>query len=290
MIRSSHQRGLRGGRVALYLALVVLALAFAAPLFVMIATSFKTMAEIRQGSIFSLPGRIDLSAWVEAWSHACTGAYCNGLKPGFITSFEIVVPAVLGSVFLAAINGFALARWSLPHANKIAAVLLMGAFVPYQAMLYPIVHTMGLFDLYGTIGGLVIIHILLGQPILTMIFRTFYASLPHEIVQAARIDGAGFFRIFFQIILPLSPSILVVGAIMQTTAIWNDYLFGLVLGGTGNTPVTVLLNNIVNTETGEARYNVNMAATLLAGLPPLAVYFLSGRYFVRGIAAGAVKG
>jgi len=283
-------RRVAGSRIPLYLALIALALAFAAPLFVMIATSFKTMEEIRQGSIFSLPRRIDLTAWSAAWSSACTGAYCTGLKPGFVTSFQIVVPAVLGSVFLAAVNGFALARWSVPHAEKIAAVLLLGAFVPYQAMLYPIVHTLGLVDLYGTIAGLILVHILLGQPLLTMIFRTFYASLPHEIVQAARIDGAGFFRIFFQVILPLSPSILVVAAIMQTTAIWNDYLFGLVLGGTGNTPVTVLLNNIVNTETGEARYNVNMAATLLAGLPPLAVYFLSGRYFVRGIAAGAVKG
>lgn len=166
----------------------------------------------------------------------------------------------------------------------------MGAFIPYQVMIYPIVILLREIGIYGSLAGLVLVHAIFGMPIMTLLFRNYFASVPEELFKAARVDGAGFWAIYFKIMLPMALPIFVVAIILQTTGIWNDFLFGVVYTRPDTYPMTVQLNNIVNSVQGVKEYNVNMAATILTGLVPLIVYFVSGRLFVRGIAAGAVKG
>jgi glucose/mannose transport system permease protein len=279
-----------GGRAGLYALLILAAAFFAIPLLIVLSTSLKGMDEIRQGSIFALPMAPTFEPWAKAWMSACTGLFCDGLHVGFWNSVRILVPSVILSVLAGSLNGYALAQWRFRYADLILTALMLGAFIPYQVILYPLVKVFSTIGLYGTLPGIVLIHVVFGLPVMTLIFRNFYAGLPEELVKAARVDGAGFFRIFFQIMLPMSANILIVAVILQVTGIWNDYLLGLIFAGRENLPMTVQLNNIVNTTTGTVEYNVNMAATILTALPPLLVYFVSGRYFVRGIASGAVKG
>ena len=203
---------------------------------------------------------------------------------------RITVPSVIISIAIASVNGYALSYWRFKGANIFFAILIFGAFIPYQVMLYPIVIMLRTIGLYGTLTGLVIVHTIFGMPILTLLFRNYFASLPEELFKAARVDGAGFWGIYFKIMLPMSLPIFVVAIILQVTGIWNDFLFGVVFAGRDNYPMTVQLNNIVNSIQGVKEYNVNMAATILTGPVPLFIYFISGRLFVRGIAAGAVKG
>lgn len=286
----SQRRFLSPGRIGLYAFLIISALYFAVPLYVMVVTSLKTMDEIRQGDLLALPNALDFSAWVRAWSSACTGLTCEGIQVGFWNSIRILVPSLVLSIFLSALTGYALAMWRIPRAGLILGLLMVGGFIPYQVVLYPLVQIVSNMGLYSSLPGIVLIHIVFGLPILTLIFRNYYASMPPELIRAARVDGGGFFTIFFRIALPMSKSILVVALILQMTGIWNDFLLGLIFAGRENLPMTVQLNNLVNTTFGEREYNVNMAATMLTAIPPLVVYFLSGRYFVRGIMAGAVKG
>lgn len=284
------RRWLSPGRLGLYAFLLSAAAFFALPLLIVVTTSLKTMDEVRQGTIFTPPHGLDFAAWGKAWWSACTGLNCTGLHVGFLNSAKILVPSVIASIALSAVNGYALAQWRFRGADLILTMLMLGAFIPYQVILYPLVKILAAVGLYGSLPGIILIHILFGLPVLTLIFRNFYASLPVELLKAARIDGAGFFRIFLQIMLPMSTNILIVALILQVTGIWNDYLLGLIFAGPANLPMTVQLNNIVSTTMGTVEYNVDMAATLLTAVPPLLVYFVSGRYFVRGIASGAVKG
>src|SRR5262249_1332155 len=235
-------------------------------------------------------GHGDLSAWFSAWSNACTGLTCEGIGVGFGNSVRITVLSVVISVSAGAVNGYALSFWRAPGAKLLFGLLMLGAFIPFQIFLYPLVRGFSALGLYNSLAGIVLIHVLFGLPLVTLLFRNYYAAIPVELFKAARVDGAGFWRIFFDVVLPMSPPILVVAPIFQTTGIWNDFLLGLVFAGRDNLPMTVELNNIVNTTTGERLYNVNMAATVLAAAVPLVIYFVSGRWFVRGIAAGAVKG
>lgn len=278
------------GRIGLYLFLIGAAVFFAIPLLIVVMTSLKPMDEIRAGSIFAWPMSPGFGAWAKAWTSACTGLACEGIQVGFWNSFRILIPSVTLSVMAGALNGYALAQWKPPGADALLTALMLGAFIPYQVILYPMVKIMSNVGLYNSLPGIVAIHIIFGLPLMTLIFRNFYAGLPDELLKAARVDGAGFWRIFWEIMLPLSVNILVVAVILQVTGIWNDYLLGLIFAGRENAPMTVQLNLIVNTQMGEQEHNVNMAATLLTALPPLLVYFASGRYFVRGITAGAVKG
>lgn len=272
-------------------AFVVLSLLFfLAPIYVMVVTSLKTMPEIRDGQIFALPRAVSLEAWSEAWSRACSGLKCEGLSGGFWNSVRITVPSVVVSVLLGAVNGYALAFWRVRRAEILFALLLVGAFIPYQLFIYPLSLGFARIGIGNSLIGVVAVHVIFGLPITTLVFRNFYSGLPGELLKAARVDGAGFWRIFISIILPMSTPILVVATILQATGIWNDYLFSLVFAGQDNQPMTVQLNAMVNTRLGERPYNVHMAATMLTALVPLAIYLLSGRWFVRGIAAGAVKG
>ncbi|TKT82734.1 carbohydrate ABC transporter permease [Aquamicrobium sp. LC103] len=276
--------------ILIYGTLFVVALYYLLPLYVMIVTSLKGMPEIRLGNIFSPPIEITFEPWVKAWSQACTGLNCDGLSRGFWNSVRITVPSVILSIAIASVNGYALANWKFKGADIFFTILIFGAFIPYQVMLYPIVILLREIGFYGTLTGLVMVHTVFGMPILTLLFRNYFSSLPEELFKAARVDGAGFWGIYFRIMLPMSLPIFVVAVIIQITGIWNDFLFGVVYTRPDVYPMTVQLNNIVNSVQGVKEYNVNMAATLITGLVPLVVYFISGKLFVRGIAAGAVKG
>ena len=276
--------------IMLYGTLVVAALYYLLPLYVMVVTSLKGMPEIRLGNIFSPPMEITFEPWVKAWATACTGLNCDGLSRGFWNSVRITVPSVFLSIAIASVNGYALANWRFKGAETFFIILIFGAFIPYQVMLYPIVIMLREIGLYGSLTGLIIVHSIFGMPILTLLFRNYFASLPEELFKAARVDGAGFWGIYFRIMLPMSLPIFVVAVILQVTGIWNDFLFGVVYTRPDTYPMTVQLNNIVNSTQGVKEYNVNMAATPITGLVPLVIYFISGKLFVRGIAAGAVKG
>ncbi len=283
-------RRLTPGRVGLYAFLVITALFFLAPLYVMLVTSLKPMAEIRDGNILSLPSAPSLDAWVQAWSSACTGLRCDGIQVGFWNSVRILVPSVVASIAVGSLTGYALSFWRPRGASILFAMLMIVAFIPYQVFVYPLVRVFALAGIGNSLLAVVLVHTIFGLPTMTLLFRNHFAALPLELFKAARVDGAGFWRIFGQIMLPMAVPIGVVAVILQVTGIWNDFLLGLVFAGRANLPMTVQLNNIVNTTQGERLYNVDMAATLLTALLPLAVYFVSGRWFVRGIAAGAVKG
>ncbi len=283
-------RRLSPANIVLYGTLIVVSLYYLLPLYVMIATSLKGMPEIRLGNIFSPPMEITFAPWVKAWSEACTGINCDGLSRGFWNSVQILVPSTLLSILIASISGYALANWRFKGSELFFTVLIIGAFIPYQTMIYPLVILLREIGLMGSLYGLVLVHTVFGMPILTLLFRNYFASLPLELFKAARVDGAGFWGIYLRILVPMSLPIFVVAVILQVTGIWNDFLFGVIYTKPATYPMTVQLNNIVNSVQGVKEYNVNMAATLLTGLLPLLIYFVSGKLFVRGIAAGAVKG
>jgi glucose/mannose transport system permease protein len=278
------------GRIVVYSLLVLFALYYLMPLFVMVTTSIKTLDEIRSGNLLSLPTSITLGAWVKAWGTACTGVDCTGLKGNFLNSVRFVVPAVLISTLIGAFNGYVLTMWRFRGSDLIFGALLVGCFIPFQVVLLPMAQTLGYIGIAQSIPGLIFVHVVYGLAFTTLFFRNFYVSVPAELTKAARIDGAGFFTIFWRIILPLSPPIIVVCVIWQFTQIWNDFLFGVVFSSGSSQPITVALNNLVNTTTGVKEYNVDMAAAIIAGLPTLFVYIVAGKYFLRGLTAGAVKG
>jgi glucose/mannose transport system permease protein len=283
-------RHLTIGRIGVYAFLVTAALFFLLPLWIMVVTSLKPMEEIRLGNILALPAAMTFDAWIKAWSSACTGLDCNGISVGFWNSVRILIPSVILSIIAGAINGYALSFWRVKGANVMFGILLLGAFIPYQVFLYPLVRIFSMTGIYNSLTCIVLVHVIFGLPTMTLLFRNYYAGLPLELFKAARIDGGGFWSILIHVILPMSTPIIVVATILQVTGIWNDFIFGLTFAGRQNLPMTVQLNNIVNSTQGERAYNVDMAATMLAALVPLVVYFVSGRWFVRGIAAGAVKG
>jgi glucose/mannose transport system permease protein len=276
--------------IFLYGTLIMVSMYYLLPLYVMIVTSLKGMPEIRLGNVFGPPMDITFEPWVRAWSEACTGINCDGLSRGFGNSIRILIPSVLLSIAIASVNGYALSNWKFKGSEVFFTILIIGAFIPYQTMLYPIVIMLREMGLMGSIWGLVLVHTVFGMPILTLLFRNYFSSIPEELFKAARVDGAGFWQIYFQIMVPMALPIFVVAIILQVTGIWNDFLFGVIYTKPATYPMTVQLNNIVNSVQGVKEYNVNMAATLLTGLVPLVIYFASGKLFVRGIAAGAVKG
>ena len=276
--------------IIVYGTLLIISIYYLLPLWVMVMTSLKGMPEIRMGNILSPPLEVTFEPWVKAWSYACTGINCDGLSRGFWNSVQILIPSLILSISVASVNGYALANWKFKGSEVFFTILIFGAFIPYQIMIYPIVILLREIGLMGSTAGLVLVHTIFGMPILTLLFRNHFAAIPEELFKAARVDGAGFWGIYFKVLLPMSIPIFVVAMILQVTGIWNDFLFGVIYTKPATYPMTVQLNNIVNSVQGVKEYNVNMAATLLTGLVPLAIYFVSGKLFVRGIAAGAVKG
>ena len=284
------RRAFTPARIGIYVFLLTAALFFLLPLYVMLVTSVKPMDEIGLGNIFALPVKMTLAPWSEAWSGACTGESCEGIRAGFWNSVAITVPSTILPILVGALNGYALSFWKPRGSSLLFGALMLGAFIPGQVMMYPLVRMAAGLGIFGSLPGIVLVHLVFGMPFMTLLFRNYYAAIPQELFHAARIDGGGFWRIFAQLMLPMSLPIVVVAAIIQVTGVWNDYILGLVFAGRDFMPMTVQLNNVINTTTGTRLYNVNMAATILTSLVPLAIYFISGRWFVRGIAAGAVKG
>ncbi|MCB4367024.1 carbohydrate ABC transporter permease [Hydrogenophaga taeniospiralis] len=278
------------GRVIVYGVLLVAALFFLAPLYVMIVTSFKDADQIRSGNLLSLPTGLNFESWQLAWSTACTGVDCRGLQPYFWNSVAMAVPAVLISTAWGAINGYVLSMWKFKGSDVLFGFMLFGVFMPFQVVLLPMSQVLGYLGLSSSIGGLVLVHCLAGVAGTTLFFRNYYTAIPRELVNAARIDGAGFWRIFWRIVVPMSTPIMMVTLIWQFTNIWNDFLFGVAFSGADSKPITVGLNNMANTTSSVKSYNVDMAAAIIAGLPTMLVYVLAGQYFLKGLTAGAVKG
>lgn len=277
-------------RLLLFAILGLFALYYLMPLFVMIATALKPLEEIRTGTLISLPQEPTLEPALRAWDSACVGVRCEGLKPYVWNSMAMVIPAVIISTFLGAINGYALTKWRFRGSDLIFGLMLFGAFIPFQVVLLPMARTLGILGMAGTVPGLVLVHTIYGLAFTTLFFRNFFVGVSDGIVQAAKIDGAGFFGIFFRLMLPMAPPAIVVTVIWQFTQIWNDFLFGVAFTVGDSNPVTVALNNLVASSTGVKEYNVDMAAAIIAAVPTLIVYVFAGKYFIRGLAAGAVKG
>lgn len=277
-------------RLLLFVVLGLFVLYYLMPLIVMIMTAVKPLEEIRTGTLLSLPRDITFEPALRAWDSACVGVRCEGLKPYVWNSLAMAIPAVAISTLLGAINGYALTKWRFRGADLIFGLMLFGAFIPFQVVLLPMARTLGILGLAGTVPGLVLVHTVYGLAFTTLFFRGFFIGVSDGIVQAAKIDGAGFFGIFFRIVLPMAPPAIVVTVIWQFTQIWNDFLFGIAFTVGDSNPVTVALNNLVASSTGVKEYNVDMAAAIIAAIPTLIVYVFAGKYFIRGLSAGAVKG
>ena len=288
--RLAQGNKLTPARILLYVVLVLFAIYYLLPLYVMLVNSFKPLEEIRGGDMLALPQTWTLAPWSSAWSTAQIGVQATGLKPYFMNSIAMVIPAVLLSTILGALNGYVLTKRRFRGDGVVFGLLLLSCFIPFQIVLIPMARMLGILGLAGTTSGLVLVHLVYGLGFTTLFFRNYYAAFPTELVRAAQIDGAGFFRIFSRILLPSSGPIIVVSVIWQFTNIWNDFLFGASFADVDSVPMTVALNNLVSSSTGVKEYNVHFAGAVLAALPTLVVYVVSGRYFVRGLMAGAVKG
>jgi glucose/mannose transport system permease protein len=286
----NNLRTSRFTRALIYAALLIFAVYYLLPLFVMLTNSLKTLDEIRTGNMLALPRSITIEPWLKAWDSAQIGVDPSGLKPYFMNSCMMVVPAVLISTMLGAINGYILTKWTFRGAGVMFGLMLFSCFIPFQIVLIPMARVLGLIGLAGTTSGLVLVHVVYGVGFTTLFFRNYYDAFPDELIRAALLDGAGFFRIFWRILLPSSGPIIVVTIIWQFTNIWNDFLFGASFADFDSQPITVALNNLVSSSTGVKEYNVHFAGAILAALPTLIVYIVSGRYFVRGLMAGSVKG
>jgi glucose/mannose transport system permease protein len=277
-------------RIVIYGLLLLFAIFYLLPLFVMITTSFKTLTEIQDGNMLALPKAPTIEPWLAAWGTTCVGLTCQGVKGFFGNSLMMVVPAVAISTMLGALNGYVLTKWRFPGHRIVFGLMLFACFIPFQAVLIPMAVILGMLGLAGTTSGLVLVHVIYGLGFTTLFFRNYYDLFPSELIRAAQIDGASFFQIFRRILLPSSGPIIVVTVIYQFTNIWNDFLFGASFASGDAAPMTVALNNLVSSSTGVKEYNVHMAAAMFAALPTLIVYVVAGRYLVRGLMAGAVKG
>lgn len=262
-----------------YIPLLLLAIFYLIPVYLMVMTGFKGGDEISIKEMWTLPKSFDFSNYKLAFEK---------LAPNLWNSLNVVLPAAILSSILGSLNGYILAKWKFKGADVIFPLLLFGMFIPYQSILIPLVQFMNSIGLYGSLPGLVLVHIIYGIPITTLTFRNYYASIPNELVEAAKIDGAGMLGIYWNILLPISIPSFVVVLIWQFTQAWNDFLFSVVLTSPQNWTVTVALNNISGGQI--VPWNLQMAASLLAALPTLLVYIFLGRYFLRGMMAGSLKG
>lgn len=277
-------------RALIYTALILFAVYYLLPLYVMLVNSLKPLEEIRQGGMLNLPKVWTVEPWLQAWSTAQIGVQPTGLRPFFLNSILMVVPAVAISAIIGALNGYVLTKWQFRGSNVFFGLLLLSCFIPFQIVLIPMARILGMIGLAGSLWGLILVHVVYGIGFTTLYFRNYYENFPTELVRAAQIDGASFFQIFYRILLPSSGPIIVVSVIWQFTNIWNDFLFGVAFSGADSKPITVGLNNMANTTSSVKSYNVDMAAALIAGAPTMLVYILAGQYFVKGLTAGAVKG
>ncbi len=286
----SPVRTARITRVFIYLFLLLFALFYLLPFGIMLINSVKPLSEITGGNMIALPREWTIQPWLSAWSTAQIGVQPTGLRPYFINSMMMAFPAVILSTMVGALNGYVLTKWRFRGDTIIFGLLLFSCFIPFQIVLIPMARILGILQMAGTTQGLIMVHFVYGIGFTTLYFRNYYAAFPTELVRAAQIDGAGFFQIFWRILLPSSGPIIAVSFIWQFTNIWNDFLFGASFASGGAAPMTVALNNLVNSSTGVREYNVHFAGAIMAAGPTLLVYIVAGRYFVRGLMSGSVKG
>ena len=276
-------------RLGVYLALTVFALYYLLPLAVVVMNSFRDLGDIARHGLLNFPASFSLAHWSVVWSSFCVSGGCAGIAPFFYNSLEIAIPATLISTAIGAVNGYVLSKWRFRGSEALFLLLTLGVFMPGQMVLLPWAITLGRLGLTNSIAGLVLIHCVQGISFTTLFCRNFYVNIPDELIRAARIDGAGFWRIFRRIVLPLSPPILIVTVIWQFTGVWNDFLFGVTFSSGAHQPITAALIGLATAGTSVHEYNVESAAVLIGALPPLLIYLLGGRYFVRGLTQGAVK-
>jgi glucose/mannose transport system permease protein len=271
--------GVKPVRILIYAVLIIFAVLFLIPVYMVLTTSFKSIDQVNITTMWNLPTGFTLESFVRAFER---------LRPNFVNSILLVVPATLLSAVLGSMNGYVLSKWAFRGANILFPLMLFGMFIPYQAILIPLVQFMQKIGMYGSLIGLIVVHVVYGLPITTLIFRNYYAEVPTEMLEAGAIDGAGFFGLYWHILLPISLPGFVVVIIWQFTQIWNEFLFGVTLTNTGSQPITVALQNLAGSQIVE--WNVQMAGAFLTALPTLLVYILLGRYFIRGLLAGSIKG
>jgi glucose/mannose transport system permease protein len=285
---AERPRRLRPGRILIYVVLIIFALFYLMPIYVLLITGMKSFTEVSLDRMWNLPQSLSFDSFRDAWFGNESTAI-NGLARNFMNSMLLTVPTTLISAMLGSMNGYVLAKWKFPGANVIFPLILFGMFIPYQSILIPLVQTMRSIHLYGTLPGLILVHVIYGIPITTLIFRNYYASVPSELVEAARIDGAGILGVYRHILFPISLPGFIVVMIWQFTAVWNEFLFAIILvSDPKSQPITVALNNLAGSFS--VAWNVQMAGALLAALPTLLVYIFLGRYFLRGLLAGSLKG
>lgn len=266
-------------RSLLYLFLIIMALLFLMPIYVMVVTSIKPLSEVSLSQMWQLPSSVSLDAYKTALAR---------LTPNLLNSFYLVIPATVISALLGSLNGYVLSKWRFKGSDWVFTAILFGMFIPYQSILIPLIKFLQGIGLYNSIAGLVLVHVVYGIPITTLIFRNFYANIPNELLEAARIDGSGFLGVYRHIMFPLSISGFVVVGIWQFTNIWNEFLFAVTITSVDSQPIMVALQNLSGSQI--VQWNVQMAAALIAALPTLLVYIFLGKYFVRGLLAGSVKG
>ena len=283
--------GARAGRskALIYALLALFAAFYLLPLAVVLANSFRDLPDIQRQGFLAIPTSFTPEPWRVAWDEFCLGGSCNGISPYFVNSLLIAVPATAVSTAFGLVNGYVLSMWRFRGSEWLFGLIVLGVFMPAQMTLLPWAFTLGNLGLTNTLWGLILIHCVQGVSFTTLFCRNYFVSVPPELIRAARIDGAGFWRIFRRIVLPLSPPIVIVTVIWQFTGIWNDFIFGVVFSSGENQPITSALIALTAGGTGVRYYNVESAAVLMAALPPLAIYLVGGKYFVRGLTQGAVK-
>src|SRR6202050_2859042 len=276
-------------RLAIYAFLGVFALIYLLPLFVVVANSFRELPAITQNGLIALPHSFSLKAWPQAWAHYCVAGQCEGVKRNFFNSLYMTIPATILSTLIGAMNGYVLSKWRFPGSETLFVCIVLGVFMPGHIALLPWAYILGALHLSNSVYGLILVHVIQGLSFTTLFCRNYYVNIPDDLIKAARIDGAGFWRIFFKIILPLSPPILIVTVIWQFTGIWNEYLFGVVFTAGRAQPITASLVGMATGGTNVRVYDVMSAGVLIGAIPPLLIYFFGGKYFVRGLTQGAIK-
>ncbi|MBN9310801.1 MAG: carbohydrate ABC transporter permease [Devosia sp.] len=268
-------------RVAIYAVLSLFALVYLAPALLVFLNSFRDGAEVSRNGLIAIPMSFSFDNYVRAWTQACVSGMCRGLAPNFINSLIITIPATIATTIIGAMNGYVLSKWKFPGSEFVFVMIFLGIFLPSQVSLLPWAWIIGKLGLSNNVMGLLLIHTVQGISFATLFCRNFYAGLPDEIVKAAQIDGAGFWRIFTRVVLPLSGPILAVTVIWQFTSIWNEYLYGVVFTSGAQQPITAAIMGV--------RAGGSAATVMMAAVPPLLVYLIGGKYFVRGLTQGALK-
>jgi glucose/mannose transport system permease protein len=268
-------------RVLIYAVLALFGLIYALPALLVLSNSFRDGEEVFRNGIIAIPESFSFDNYLRAWNDACVSGMCRGLGPNFLNSLIITVPATIATAIIGALNGYVLSKWKFPGSEFIFVMIFLGIFLPSQIALLPWAWIIGQLGLQNNVLGLLLIHTVMGISFATLFFRNFYASVPNEIVKAAQVDGAGFWRIFVRVMLPLSGPIIAVTVIWQFTQIWNEYLYGMVFTSGTQQPITVAIMGV--------RAGGSAATVMMAIVPPLLVYLIGGKYFVRGLTQGALK-